>query len=160
MAEQQPAAGAQQRQGVPQIAIDLQYIKDLSFENPLGPELVSFVQKNPAVSVEVNTSARPLAPNRYEVSLTLRGEAKAEDRTMFVVELTYAGVITLHNVPEEGVRPVLLIEAPRLLFPFARNVVADATRDGGYPPLFIQPVDFAQLYRQQHVQPQQQPGQA
>jgi preprotein translocase subunit SecB len=155
MAEQQPATGAQQRQGDPQIAIDLQYIKDLSFENPLGPELVSFVQKNPAVSVEVNTSARPLAPHRYEVSLTLRGEAKAEDRTMFVVELTYAGVITLHNVPEEGVRPVLLIEAPRLLFPFARNVVADATRDGGYPPLFIQPVDFAQLYRQQHIQPQQ-----
>lgn len=159
MAEPQPAAPAQ-RQAVPQLTIELQYIKDLSFENPLGPELVSYVQKNPGVSVEVNTTARPLAPNRYEVALALRGEAKAEDKAMFIVELTYAGVVTLHNVPEEGVRPVLLIEAPRLLFPFARNVVAEVTRDGGYPPLFIQPVDFAQIYRQQHVQAQaaQQPN--
>ncbi len=148
----QPAPAQQQRSGVPQIAIELQYIKDLSFENPLGPELVSYVQKSPAVSVEVNTTARPLGPNRYEVALALRGEAKSDNKTMFVVELSYAGVVTLHNVPEEGVRPVLLIEAPRLLFPFARNVVAEVTRDGGYPPLFIQPVDFAQLYRQQHVQ--------
>lgn len=135
----------------PQIGIESQYIKDLSFENPLGPDAAAAVQKQPQVEVEVTTSARSLSPGRFEVSLIIRGQAKTPDTTVFIAELTYAGVITLANVPEEAIKPVLFIEGARLLFPFARNIVADVTRDGGFPPLFISPIDFVQLYRDQHM---------
>lgn len=153
MAEQPsaPEATAADAAPLPQLALEIQYIKDLSFENPVGLELGTYVQQNPAVNIEVNTSARQISPNRYEVALFIRGEARAAEKSLFIIELTYAGVSALTNVPEEAVRSVLLIEVPRLLFPFARNIVAETTRDGGFPPLFIQPIDFATLYRQQHM---------
>ena len=135
----------------PQIGIDAQYIKDLSFENPLGAGALTALQKQPQVEVEVTTSARTMPDGRYEVCLIMRGQASADDSTFFIVELTYGGVITLANVPEDAVEPVLLIEGARLLFPFARNIVADVTRDGGFPPLFVAPIDFIALYRQQHL---------
>ncbi|MEE8334005.1 MAG: protein-export chaperone SecB [Alphaproteobacteria bacterium] len=135
----------------PQIGIEAQYIKDLSFENPLGPNAAAAIQTNPEVSVEVTTSARPLEGERYEVTLLIRGEARAADSTVFILELTYGGVFTLANVPDDAISPILMIEGARLLFPFARNIVADISRDGGFPPLFINPIDFVELYQQQHM---------
>lgn len=135
----------------PQIGIEAQYIKDLSFENPLGAGAPTALQKQPQVEVEVSTSARTMSEGRYEVCLIVRGQAVADGNTFFIVELTYGGVITLANVPEDAIEPVLLIEGARLLFPFARNIVADVTRDGGFPPLFLAPIDFIQLFREQHL---------
>jgi len=135
----------------PQIGIESQYIKDLSFENPMGPTSATAVQKNPQVSVEVSTSARMISDGRYEVCLIIHGKAELTEGPAFIVELTYGAVIALSNVPDDAVQPILLIEGPRLLFPFARNIVADVTRDGGFPPLFLQPIDFMQLYQNQRA---------
>jgi preprotein translocase subunit SecB len=135
----------------PQIGVETQYIKDLSFENPVGPGAAEIIAQSPEVSVEVTTSARALEGGKYEVALVIRGEAKTPETTLFIVELTYAGVLTVSEVPEDAIAPILLIEGARLLFPFARNIVADVSRDGGFPPLFINPIDFVQLYRDQHI---------
>lgn len=135
----------------PRIGIESQYIKDLSFENPMGPASSAAIQKNPQVSVEVTTSARMVGEGRYEVCLIIQGKAMQEDNSVFIVELTYGAVIALANVPDDAIQPVLLIEGARLIFPFARNIVADVTRDGGFPPLFLQPIDFMQLYQDQHA---------
>jgi len=135
----------------PQIGIETQYIKDLSFENPLGPKASTMEKTAPEVSVEVTTGARPLEGGRYEVTLLIRGEARTPETTVFILELTYGGVFTLTNVPDDAIGPVLMIEGARLLFPFARNIVADVSRDGGFPPLFINPIDFVELYREQHM---------
>lgn len=131
---------------LPPMAIGAQYIKDLSFENPQGPEILANMTETPQVNIEVNTSVRNLNENVYEVSLFIRGQAETDGKTVFIVELTYGGIVTLNNIPEESIQPVLLIEAPRHLFPFARAVVADVTRDGGFPPLMINPLDFVALY--------------
>ena len=142
-------------QMTPRIAIEAQYIKDLSFENPMGPNAASAAAQNPEVTVEVSTSARPLGEHegvgRYEVTLLMRGEAKLKTSTVFIIELTYGGVLALANVPQDAIGPVLLIEGARMLFPFARNIVAEVSRDGGFPPLFVQPIDFVALYREQHA---------
>jgi preprotein translocase subunit SecB len=133
----------------PPLVIGAQYIKDLSFENPLGPQGLTALP-NAKVQIAVNTSATPLGANLYEVALTIHGQADVDGKPVFIVELTYAGIVTLNGVSEALVRPALLIEAPRHLFPFARAIVAGATRDGGFPPLMINPLDFAALYVQQH----------
>ncbi len=103
-----------------------------------------------------DVSARGVGENTFEVVLNISAEAKLKGETAFLTELSYGGVFTLQDIPAEHVRPVLLIECPRLLFPFARNIVAEATRDGGFPPLLINPIDFAELYRRQFAQQQQQ----
>ena len=144
------AAAAVDESELPPLMIGAQYIKDLSFENPQGPEILAALANGPQVNVEVNTNARHLGENVYEVSLFIRGEALADDKAVFIVELTYGGVVTLTNVPEEEYQPLLLIEVPRHLFPFARSVIANVTRDGGFPPLMINPLDFAALYMEQH----------
>lgn len=146
-----PADAATAPEAAPQIGIEMQYVKDLSFENPQGPNTQAAVQQNPQVGIEITTNARPLSENRYEVTLGIRAEAKTQQATVFICELTYAGVFVLTNVPEEMLNPVLLIEGPRLLFPFARNIVADATREGGVPPLMINPVDFVAMYQERHA---------
>jgi len=135
----------------PRIGIEVQYIKDLSFENPAGPGSAAAVKNNPEVGVEITTSARKIAEGRYEVCLIIHGRAMMDDSAVFIVELTYGAIMALSNVPEEAIEPVLLIEGARLMFPFARNIVADVTRDGGFPPLFLQPIDFMQLYHDQHA---------
>jgi len=140
------ANGETDEQEFPPIMIGAQYIKDLSFENPQGPEVLVSMSDSPQVNIDVNTSARALAEDVYEVALFIRGEAKSDNKTVFIVELTYGGIITLSNVPEENIQPLLLIEAPRHLFPFARGIVANVTRDGGFPPLLINPMDFVALY--------------
>ena len=145
-----PEAGPAAPANLPPLMIGAQYIKDLSFENPQGPEILATLKEGPQVNVEVNTSARNLGDNVFEVTLFIRGEARSQDKPVFIVELTYGGIVTVNNLAESDVRPALLIEAARHLFPFAREVVANVTRDGGFPPLMINPLDFAALYQQQH----------
>lgn len=152
-AQQTGAGAAADAADQPKINIHAQYIKDFSFENPLGPDGVSAITDNPDVKIEISTNARPLKEGTHEVTLFIRGEARSGDTTLFIAELTYGGVFELENVPEESLGPALLIEGARMLFPFARNIVADATRDGGFPPLMINPIDFAALYREQHMAP-------
>lgn len=143
---------------LPPLMIGAQYIKDLSFENPQGPETLASLQENPQISVEVNTNARHLGESVYEVSLFIRGEAEANEKPVFIVELTYGAIVTVGDVDEDHVRPLLLIEVPRHLFPFARGIVANVTRDGGFPPLLINPLDFALLYMEQHGEPAEAAG--
>ena len=131
-----------------------QYVKDLSFENPGAPMSLSV---RPNIDLGVDIQAKRMDQDRYEVELKLRVSAKGEDRTLFLLELVYAGLLVIQNVPEEFLQQMLLIEAPHLLFPFARRVVADTIRDGGMPPLMIEPIDFASLYRARLGEMQQPP---
>lgn len=139
---------APQQSGSFPITVNAQYIKDFSFENPSAPRSLVNTGKAPNVEVNINVEARPLAEDTYEVALKVSASAKTEELTAFVVELTYACIMTLSGFTEEQIQPVLMIEGPRLLFPFARQIVADATREGGFPPLLINPIDFAAMYQQ------------
>lgn len=136
----------------PSLQIMVQYVRDLSFENPGAP---NFGGTQPEIGVNANVGARKLSDTDYEVGLKFRIEAKSEDAVQFIAELEYCGVFRLMNIPEEEIRPVMLIEAPRQLFPFARRVLADATRDGGYPPIMLDPIDFLALYQQGEAANQQ-----
>ncbi len=144
----QSAPGAQTAVAQPGIHVLGQYIKDLSFENPAAPQSLAPSETSPSLDVNVNVNARGLSGNDYEVELKLEATAKRGDQPMFVAEVTYAGVFQIQNAAQEHLHPILLIECPRLLFPFARQILADATRQGGFPPLMVDPVDFAALYRQ------------
>ncbi|MHA1189657.1 MAG: protein-export chaperone SecB [Alphaproteobacteria bacterium] len=144
----QAAAGAQAAVAQPGIRVLGQYIKDLSFENPAAPQSLAPSETTPNLDVNVNVNARGLTGNDYEIELKLEATAKRGDQPMFVAEVTYAGVFQIQNAAQEHLHPILLIECPRLLFPFARQILADATRQGGFPPLMVDPVDFAALYRQ------------
>jgi preprotein translocase subunit SecB len=138
---------------LPPLLINAQFVKDLSFENPRAPEIFAKPQQGqPQVQVGVDVGARALNETVFEVSLHLKAEAKNAEDTVFMVELTYCGVFTVSVADKEDMRPLLLIEAPRLLFPFARTIVAECTREGGFPPLLIQPIDFADLFRRQGAQ--------
>jgi preprotein translocase subunit SecB len=141
-----------------QIQVLAQYVKDLSFENPAAP--MSLQGQKPALEVGVDVQARGLGVDQYEVSIRVRADAKSANQTIFVCEVTYAGVFMLKNITQENIQPILLIECPRQLFPFARRVVADTTRDGGFPPLMLDPIDFLTLYRAQLAQQKSQGAQA
>jgi preprotein translocase subunit SecB len=121
-----------------------QYVRDLSFENPgLGMQV-----QRPQIDLSVDLQARRVnEQNQYEVLLKLRVTASDNSKPMFLLELAYGGMFLLNNVPEDSIQPILLIECPRLIFPFARRIVADVVRDGGLPPLMIEPIDFVALYR-------------
>ena len=129
------------------LIVNAQYIKDLSFENPRAPQSLTQQNTAPAVDINVDVNAQPLNPDTFEVVLTVKASAKINNEPLFVLELVYGAVVTVRNVPREMLPPVLLVETPRLMFPFARNIVADATRDGGFPPLMINPIDFTDLLR-------------
>ena len=134
---------------LPPLTVHAQYIKDLSFENPRSPHSL-MEQGQPQLSLNVLVKTRQLEGSTYEVALVVEADAKTEkSEIVFALELIYGGVFTLGEIPQEAVGPMLLIECPRLLFPFARAVVANTTREAGFPPLQIAPVDFAALYRQQ-----------
>lgn len=143
---------AQRRSTVPPITLGVQYVKDLSFENPNSPKILRTapgVAPQVRVSVDVRTNQLD-NEQTYEVVLHIRADAKVQEDEAFIVELTYASVVTIGSEAQRShYAPLLLIEAPRLLFPFARAIVAEATRNGGFPPLMIQPVDFVDLYRRQ-----------
>jgi preprotein translocase subunit SecB len=148
-----PPAGAMPPPPGPQLIMNAQYVKDLSFENPHAPQSLMPQAQSPEIKLDVRVDAKNLAPDAFEVTLALTARASRKEDLVFLVELTYAGVVTLQNVPREHAQFFVLVETPRLLFPFARAILADATRDGGFPPLFIQPIDFAELLRRQQAQP-------
>ncbi|WP_448205214.1 protein-export chaperone SecB [Azospirillum sp. sgz302134] len=126
-----------------------QYVKDLSFENPNAPQSLMPGQAQPQVDIGVDVQAQPVGEDVYEVVLKLRCEAKQGESVAFLTEVAYGGLFQLPGLPKEHHRAVLLIEGPRMLFPFARAIVAGCTQDGGFPPLMINPIDFVDLYRRQ-----------
>ncbi|MBU4531776.1 MAG: protein-export chaperone SecB [Hoeflea sp.] len=125
-----------------------QYIKDLSFENPGAPKSLGPREKAPNININVNVNANPISETEFDVLLTMSAEAKSGDAVVFNVELVYGGVFRVANFPQEHMLPLLFIECPRILFPFARQIIADATRNGGFPPLLIDPIDFGQMFQQ------------
>jgi preprotein translocase subunit SecB len=153
----------QAQQNAPQLNVLAQYIKDFSFENPNAPRSLSPSQNQPSINIQINVGVGQLAATDYEVSLKLEGKAESTDPTpilLFAFDLTYAGMFRIQNVPPEQVQPVVMIECPRLLFPFAREIIATSVRGGGFPPLLLDPVDFVALYQQRIAQMQQQPATA
>ena len=144
-------------QGAPaQLNVLAQYIKDLSFENPNAPRSLSPSQQQPAISIQINVSAKPLAESDVEVELKIEGKAETPGNLLFQFELIYAGVFRLQNIPQADLHPIMMIECPRLLFPFAREIISSAVMNSGFPPLRIDPVDFVGLYRQRMAEIQAQ----
>jgi preprotein translocase subunit SecB len=139
---------------LPQLNVLAQYIKDLSFENPNAPRSLQQQQQAPAINIQINVTAKPLAEADIEVELKLEGRAEVQGSVLFGFDLTFAGVFRIQNVPQDSMQAIIMIECPRLLFPFAREIIATATRNGGFPPLMIDPVDFVALYRQKMSQAQ------
>ena len=142
-------------QAVPPLVVNIQFVKDLSFEVPGAPEIFSTLRSQPNVQINLDVQARRIQDGEsvFEVALIVRAEATEGQpagepaRPVFIAELSYAGVFTLTGIPENSIEPVLLIECPRLLFPYARNILADVTRDGGFPPVLLQPIDFVALWQ-------------
>jgi preprotein translocase subunit SecB len=145
-------------EALPQLNVLAQYIKDLSFEKPNSPRSLTPQEQPPQINVQVNVNPRQIGEGEFEVELLLEGSAQSGDLVMFKVELNYAGLLRVRNVPEAELAPIIMIEGPRLLFPFARQIIAEAVRNGGFPPLLLDPVDFVELYRQRvaQIQAQQQ----
>lgn len=152
-------------QQAPPLVVNIQYVKDLSFEVPGAPAIFSTLRTQPQVAINLDVQARRVqdGQNVFEVSIMIRAEAHdashqqgngqaAPAPTVFVAELTYAGVFTISGLPENAIEPVLLVECPRILFPFARNILADVTRDGGFPPVLLQPIDFVALWQSRRSQ--------
>ncbi len=168
-----PQTGGQQP-GQQPLVVNIQYVKDLSFEVPGAPQIFSQLKAQPQVNINLDVQARRVqdGQNVFEVAIMIRaeahepqaqggnGQAAASPATVFVAELTYAGVFTLTGLPDNAIEPVLLVECPRVLFPFARNILADVTRDGGFPPVLLQPIDFVALWqsRRQQQQPESPAG--
>jgi len=125
-----------------------QYIKDLSFENPHAPQSLLAAEERPGIDVNVDIKAQKLQDNIYEMTLHIATRAVAGSNTLFLVDLAYAGIFQISNIPPEHIEPLILIDCPFVLFPFARRVIADVTRDGGFPPLMLDPIDFHALYLQ------------
>ena len=152
MTDIDPGAAAPEASAEPGIRILAQFIRDLSFENPRAPDALRPSPDQPAIELNVEMNARGREDGLFEVDLKLSAHANRPDGPLFVVELLYGGVFQITGVPGDEMEPVLLIECPRQLFPFARRVMADVTRDGGFPPLMLDPIDFMTLYRAQMAQ--------
>jgi preprotein translocase subunit SecB len=150
----------QQPQQQAQFRVLVQYTKDFSFENPNAPQSINQQAQQPKISIQINVSPKQLSNTDFEVELKLDGKAEAAGSVLFAFELTYAGVFHLQGIPPESVGPLLMIECPRMLFPFAREIIASAVIGGGYPPLLLDPIDFVALYQQRAAQAQQTPVQA
>jgi preprotein translocase subunit SecB len=140
--------GPQPQALMPHIGVLAQYVKDLSFENPNAPRSMAPREQQPTINIQVNVDAAPMNGSDFEVTLRLEGKADVQSLVLFSFELIFAGIFRIQNVPAESLQPIVLIECPRLLFPFAREIVATAVRNGGFPPLLLDPVDFVSLYRQ------------
>lgn len=155
--KEQPKMGANAEAQAP-LVVRAQYVKDLSFEN-VGALTNSANEERPAISIHIEAKADNLEERTFEVSLKTQVDAKRKDNQVFLLDLEYAGIFTIGNdVPEQYIRPILMIECPRILFPFARNIVATTIQEGGYPSLLLTPVDFADLYQRQVAQEQAKEG--
>lgn len=160
------------------LTVNIQYVKDLSFEVPGAPEIYTTLRSQPNVNINLDVQARRIQEGQdvFEVTLQIKAEAtepgpangsaignanttgETSTKPVFIAELAYAGVFTLAGIPEESVEPILLVECPRLLFPYARNILADVTRDGGFPPVLLQPIDFVALWQSRRAQAAAQTG--
>lgn len=153
MADQNLPEGAEaQGEAGPQLRVLTQYIKDISFENPNVPRSLGPQEQQPTIGVRVDVNVQRFSNTDFEITLAIGVDAKSKDDVMFLVELEYSGLFRLANIPADSLEPLLLIECPRQIFPFARRIIADVTRDGGFPPLLIDPIDFAGLYEQRRVE--------
>jgi len=153
-----PQPAATPEMPMPQIGILTQYVKDFSFENPNAPRSLGPNAQAPSINVNIGVEATPLAATDIEVTLRLDGKAEAQGMVLFAFELQYCGVFRVQNVPAESMQPTIMIECPRILFPFAREIVATGTRNGGFPPLLLEPIDFVTLYRQRLAAQQPSPA--
>lgn len=157
MAEENGANGAGEvpvgAESQPQVGVIAQYVKDLSFENPNAPAVYQW-QGQPQVDVQFNIGSQEVGDDLHEVALKIEVSSKTNDGTVFSIDLLYGGLFALKNIPAEQLQPFLLAEAPRLLFPFARQVLADASLQGGFPPFLLDPIDFGSLYMQRAAQQQ------
>jgi preprotein translocase subunit SecB len=160
MSETDVAQGAEEGQDGPGIRILAQFIRDLSFENPRAPETLRGGAAQPQIDLGVEMNARGREDGYFEVDLKLSAKAQREDGPLFIVELLYGGVFQIAGVPAEELEPVLLIECPRYLFPFARRIIADVSAEGGYPPFMLDPIDFAGVYAARKAQGEAQVGHA
>jgi len=134
--------------GAPTLNILTQYIRDLSFESPNAPNSLRQREKAPAINIGINVNANAMGDDMYDVTLSVNARAGEENDVLFNIELVYGGVFRVQNFPQEHMMPIIFIECPRLLFPFARQIMADVSRNGGFPPLMIDPIDFAAMYQQ------------
>ena len=141
-----------QPEAQPSMRILAQYLKDLSFENPGAPQSLAPQAAAPEISIGVNVNARNLAPTDFEVELQLEAKAQTQGKIIFAAEMKYAGLFRLENFPANMLHPAVLVECPRILFPFARQILAEATRQGGFPPLMLDPIDFAGMYQKRMAQ--------
>jgi preprotein translocase subunit SecB len=149
--------GSAEPGGEVQVSVLAQYIKDLSVKNPSSPQSLQW-QVQPQLDVQFNINLAQIADDVHEVSLKIEVSARSDNGVHFVVDLTYAGLFGIRGMPQEAMGPILLVEAPRLIFPFARQIVAEAVANTGFPPLMLDPIDFAGAYLQQMEAPQQQGG--
>jgi len=140
-------AGQNAGESGPALVVLHQFLKDFSFENPLGADTPQAMTESPTGMIRVDVKVKPLTPPDIEVTLFLSVDAKIGEKSVYLVECEYAGAFRLGRVPQEHVLPLVMIEAPRLLFPFAREVISHAVQAGGFPPLLINPIDFVALYR-------------
>ncbi|MDR1826862.1 MAG: protein-export chaperone SecB [Methylobacteriaceae bacterium] len=147
-----------EEQEAPSISILGQYIKDFSFENPNAPRSLQPDEVTPQFGLQVGVQSSQVGEKEYEVILSLDFDAKRGETVLFNVELVYAGIFRMAGIPREQLHPALMIEAPRLLFPFARQIVGDAVRNGGFPAIYPDPIDFVALYRQQMERAQKSNG--
>ena len=149
--------GSAQPGNEPRVTVHAQYIKDLSVENPSSPQVYQW-QVQPSLDVQFNINVDNLSPELHEIILKIDVSARSENGVHFVVDLSYGGLFEIQGVPEEAIAPILLIEAPRLIFPFARQIIAEAVTSTGFPPLLLDPIDFAGAYVAQLQAQQQQAG--
>ena len=154
-----PLGQPQGQQQAPQLNVLGQYVKDFSFENPNAPRSLAPTQEQPQLNVQINVGVQQLAPTDYEVTLKLEGKAESKGQVLFAFDLTFCGMFRVQNVPQEHLQPIVMIECPRLLFPFAREIIATAVRNGGYAPFLLDPVDFVSLYQRRLAEQQGQPPQ-
>jgi preprotein translocase subunit SecB len=152
-----PADGTQPQVAMPQIGVLAQYVKDFSFENPNAPRSMAPTGQQPTINIQVNVDAAPMNGTDFEVTLRLEGKAELQGMVLFSFELVFAGAFRIQNVQPDSLQPVVLIECPRLLFPFAREIIATAVRNGGFAPLLLDPIDFVALYRQRLAAAQPSP---
>jgi preprotein translocase subunit SecB len=150
----QSADGARPGPGA-QLAILAQYVKDLSFESPGAPDTLQGPGDNPQLKVGVNVNAGPRGEEVYEVVLNFEAHARSDAGVIYNVEIAYGGLFRLRNIPQNALQPVLFVDCPAILFPFVRRVLADVVRDGGFPPLMLDPIDFGRLYTQNLARGQQ-----
>jgi preprotein translocase subunit SecB len=149
--------GGPQPQGpMPQVLVLAQYVKDFSFENPNAPRSLAPSTQQPAINIQVGVDAAPMSETDVEVTLRLEGKSESGGMLLYSFELVFAGVFRVMNVPQDSLQPFVMIECPRLLFPFAREIIASAVRNGGYQ-LLLNPIDFVALYRQRLAAAQPSP---